>query len=165
MGVIRAIGGLEMFLLAWFCLHTVFKIMLTNEGGKLFFKKSDTKLEEGGVWSMKSMKKTADCIRNSQNCKCYAYCGSCKRGLEAKTARESSHRLFLKGARSEHIANRTSNRATRASKHDKIVCFLSRLGVKKVRCLIESTRRRFSKLCFPPWREALFWKHVVRKVS
>ena len=66
---------------------------------------------------MKGIKKTADCIRNSQNCKCYAYCRSCKRGLEAKTARESSRRLFLKGARSEHIANRTSNRATRASKN------------------------------------------------
>ena len=36
--------------------------------------------------------------------------------LEAKNARESSHRLFLKGTRSEHIAKRTNNRATRASK-------------------------------------------------
>ena len=80
---------------------------------------------------MKSIKKTADCIRNSQNCKCYAYCRSCKRGLEAKTARESSHRLFLKGARSEHIANRTGNRATRASNNDNLVCALSRLGGQK----------------------------------
>ena len=95
---------------------------------------------------MKSIKKTADCIRNSQNCKCYAYCRSCKRGLEAKTARESSHRLFLKGARSEHIANRTGNRATRASNNDNIVCFLSRLGgCQQVRFLIESIRSRFSK--------------------
>ena len=39
--------------------------------------------------------------------------------LEAKSARESGHRLFLKGAWSEEKANRTSNRATRASKNDK----------------------------------------------
>ena len=80
---------------------------------------------------MKSIKKTADCIRNSQNCKCYAYRRSCKRGLEAKAARESSHRLFLKGARSEHIANRTSNRSTRASKNDKIYFFFAVWGGQK----------------------------------
>ena len=80
---------------------------------------------------MKVIKKTTDCIRNSQNCKCYAYRLSCTRGLEAKKARESSHRLFLKGARSEHIANRTGNRATRASNNDNLVCALSRLGGQK----------------------------------
>ena len=80
---------------------------------------------------MKGIKKTADCIRISQNCKCYAYRRSCTRGLEAKKARESSHRLFLKGARSEHIANRTGNRATRASNNDNLVCALSRLGGQK----------------------------------
>ena len=39
--------------------------------------------------------------------------------LEAKSARESGHRLFLKGAWSEETANGTSNRATRASKNGK----------------------------------------------
>ena len=39
--------------------------------------------------------------------------------LEAKNAPESSHRLFLKGAWSEQKANRTSNRAARASKNEK----------------------------------------------
>ena len=131
MGVIRAIGGPGKLFRAWFRLNAVFKIMLPNEGGKLFFKKSDTKLEERGVWSMKGIKKTRNCIRISQNCKCYAYHPFCKRGLEAKTARESSHRLFLKGARSEHIANRTSNRATRASKNDKIYFFFAVWGSKK----------------------------------
>ena len=36
--------------------------------------------------------------------------------LEAKRARDSSHRLFLKGAWSKQIANPTSNGETRASK-------------------------------------------------
>ena len=58
--------------------------------------------------------------------------------LEAKNARESSHRLFLKGARSEKRANRTSNRATRASKSDKSSSYEGRLGVKKVKFSIES---------------------------
>ena len=113
---------------------------------------------------MKCIKKTPDCIRNSWNGKCNAYHRFRKRGLEAKTARELSYRLFLKGARSEHIANRTSNRATRASNNDNICSFLSRLGVKKVRFLIESIRSRFSNLCFPHKRETLFSKNV-RKVS
>ena len=69
---------------------------------------------------MEDTKKTIDCIRNSQNSKVYAYHRFCKRGLEAKTAQEPAHRLFLKGAKSEHIANRTSNRATRATNNDKI---------------------------------------------
>ena len=105
---------------------------------------------------MKGIKKTADCIRNSQNCKCYAYCRSCKRGLEAKTARESSHRLFLKGARSEHIANRTSNRATRASKNDKIYLLFCCLGVKKVRFLFERIRSRFQNCASYPSEKHFF---------
>ena len=58
--------------------------------------------------------------------------------LAAKSARESIHRLFLKGARSEKRANRTSNRATRASKSDKNSSYEGRLGVKKVNMLIEN---------------------------
>ena len=58
--------------------------------------------------------------------------------VEAKNARESSHRLFLKGARSEKRANRTSNRATRASKSEKSSSYEGRLGVKKVCFLIGS---------------------------
>ena len=40
-GVVRAIGGPGKLFRAWFCLNAIFKIMLPNEGGKLFFKKSD----------------------------------------------------------------------------------------------------------------------------
>ena len=107
---------------------------------------------------MKSIKKTADCIRNSQNCKCYAYCRSCKRGLEAKTARESSHRLFLKGARSEHIANRTSNRATRASKNDKIVCFLSRMWGQKGVIIDRLYSKSFFRIVLPTGARSTFLK-------
>ena len=38
---------------------------------------------------------------------------------------------FRRGARSEHIAKRTSNGATRASKSDKNASYRGRLGVKK----------------------------------
>ena len=58
--------------------------------------------------------------------------------LEAKNARESSHRLFLERARSEKRANRTSNRATRASKNNKSSSYESRLGVKKVNVMIKN---------------------------
>ena len=58
--------------------------------------------------------------------------------LEAKCARESRHRRFLKGARSEHMANRTSNGATRASESEKKGSYQGRLGIKKVIFLIEN---------------------------
>ena len=45
---------------------------------------------------------------------------------------------ILKGARSEKRANRTSQGATRASKSDKSSSSGGRLGVKKVKILIES---------------------------
>ena len=51
--------------------------------------------------------------------------------LEAKRARDSSHRLFLKGAWSKQIANRTSNGETRASKSDKRCSYQGHLGSKK----------------------------------
>ena len=57
--------------------------------------------------------------------------------LEAKTARESSHRRFLKGAWSEQIANRTCNGATRASKSEKHRSYKGHLGVKKVSFLMQ----------------------------
>ena len=47
--VIRAIGGHEKLFLAWFYIHAFLKIMLPNEGGKQFFKKSDKKVEGRGV--------------------------------------------------------------------------------------------------------------------
>ena len=51
--------------------------------------------------------------------------------LEAKAARESSHRLFLTGAWSGQIAKRTSNGATRATKSDENGFYQAHLGVKK----------------------------------
>ena len=58
--------------------------------------------------------------------------------LEAKSARDSCHRLFLKGAWSEQIANRTSNRAARASKSDNNCSYQGNLGVKKVDFLMQN---------------------------
>ena len=112
---------------------------------------------------MKGIKKTTDCIRNSQSCKCYADHRFCKRGLEAKTSRGCSHRPFLKGTGIEHIAKRTNNRATRASNIYKSRLFWNCFGVTQLRFLIEGVRSRFSELCFPPKREALSWKKKVRK--
>ena len=57
--------------------------------------------------------------------------------LEAKCARDSSHKRFLKGAWSAQRAKRTSNGATRASKSDKNCYYRGRLGVKKVRFLMQ----------------------------
>ena len=51
---------------------------------------------------------------------------------EGKSARDSRHRLFLKGAWSDQIANRTSNGAARASKSDNNCSYQGNLGVKKV---------------------------------
>ena len=57
---------------------------------------------------------------------------------EANAARESSHRLFLKGAWSGQIAKRTSNGATRATKSDKNHFYHAHLGVKNMDFLMDS---------------------------
>ena len=57
--------------------------------------------------------------------------------LEKKCARDSSHKRFLKGAWSAQRAKRTSNGATRASKSHKNYYYRGRLGVKKVRFLMQ----------------------------
>ena len=78
--------------------------------------------------------------------------------LEAKSARDSSHRLFLKGAWSGQITNRTSNGATRAIKSDKNYSHQAQLNVKKVDLLMQTACRRFAKMYFPLQREAFFEK-------
>ena len=93
---------------------------------------------------MKGRKKIADCKRHSQNCNCYADSRFRKRGSEAKIVRGLSHTLFLEGARSGHIAKRTSNGATNASENYKNGSHKKGLGVKKVIFAV----RRWSKSFF-----------------
>ena len=57
--------------------------------------------------------------------------------LEAKHARESSHKPFFKGAWSEEKAKRASNGATRAIKRSRIGAHQGRLWMKTVRFLIK----------------------------
>ena len=76
--------------------------------------------------------------------------------LEAKSARNPRHRLFLKGAWSEQIANRTSNRAAITSKSDNNCSYQGNLGVKKVDFLMQNAWNCFTKTCFPLQREAFF---------
>ena len=78
--------------------------------------------------------------------------------LEAKCARDSSHKRFLKGAWSAQRAKRTSNGATRASKSDKNCYYRGRLGVKKVRFLMQEAWKLFKKCARHRGREALFEK-------
>ena len=54
-----------------------------------------------------------------------------QKGLGGENSTGVELQAVFEGARSEHIAKRTSNRATRASNNDKIRSFWSRLGVKK----------------------------------
>ena len=78
--------------------------------------------------------------------------------LEAKWARDSSHKRFLKGAWSAQRAKRTSNAATRASKSHKNCDYRGRLGVKKVRFLMQEAWKLFKKCARHRGRGALFEK-------
>ena len=131
-------------------LTCVFQKCASHVGQGANFTKNVKKLKEKGLKSMKSRKKIGDRTRHSKKCNFFAGDRFCKRGSEAKNARGCSHRLFLEGARSGHIAKRTSNGATRASENYKNSSHKRRLGVKKVRFLIEDARRRFSEMCFLP---------------
>ena len=79
--------------------------------------------------------------------------------LEAKSARDSGHRLFLKWAWSGQITNRTSNGATRAIKSDKNYSYQAQLGVKKVDLLMQTACSRFAKKYFPLQPGAFFAFH------
>ena len=76
------------------------------------YKKDNFEIPEDKANNLKLLRKS---IANLKNCNLFADVRFCKRGSEAKNARGCSHRLFLEGARSGHIAKRTSNGATRAS--------------------------------------------------
>ena len=78
--------------------------------------------------------------------------------LEAKCARDSCHRRFLKGAWSGQRAKRTSNGATWASKSYQKWYYEGRLGVKKVKILMQDAWHRFLKMCSPPRAGSTFWK-------
>ena len=70
--------------------------------------------------------------------------------LEAKNARESSQRLFLKRAWGEQRANRRSSGATRASKSGKNGSYEGHQGIQKVSLLMPYARSRFLEMCSPP---------------
>ena len=78
--------------------------------------------------------------------------------LEKKCARDSSHKRFLKGAWSAQRAKRTSNGATRATKSHKNCYYRGRLGVKKVRFLMQEAWKLFKKCARHRGRGALFEK-------
>ena len=77
-------------------------------------------------------------------------------GLGGESCTGVELEAVFEGAWSEHIANRTSNLTTRAGNNYKICYLFCRLGVEKVILLIEGARSRFSEICFPQQREALF---------
>ena len=78
--------------------------------------------------------------------------------LEAKWARDSSHRRFLKGAWSEQRAKRTSNGAIRVSKSRKNGFYKGCIGIKKVRFLMQDAWNLFEKCARHRGRGALFEK-------
>ena len=106
MGASSAFDGPKKLGLARFCLNASFETILFSEGGKQIFK------------SHKSWRK--GCVKHERHrennklhekfAKLQILCtpSFLQMGSDAKTTRESSHRLFLKVPRSEHIANRTS---------------------------------------------------------
>ena len=124
--------------MAWFCIDEAFKIMLRNEGGKHFLQTISNKLKRR-VWkARKRQRKQQMAYEIHKNVGVLHAVVFADGALEAKSARVSSHRLFLKGAWSEQKANRTSNGATRASESEKKGSYQGRLGIKKVIFLIEN---------------------------
>ena len=81
-----------------------------------------------------------------------------REALEAKWARDSSHKRFLKGAWSAQRAKRTSNGATRATKSDKNRSYKGHMGIKKVRILMQYAWNLFEKCARHRGRGALFEK-------
>ena len=129
-----------------------------QEAGSKFYKKRDRSLKEKALQSMKGRKKIADRKWHSQNSNCYADNRFCRRGLEAKNARDSGHRRFLKGAWGEHIANRASNWTTRAGKNDKLCFFVLPFGCQKSDFVDRKCSRSFFRNALPTAARSTFLK-------
>ena len=85
-----------------------------------------------------------------------------RKGIEAKNARESSQRLFLKGTRSEHIK---SSRVTRASNIYKRLIILKLFRDQKSDIFARRYSKSFFGIVLPTQARSTFFKKMIRKVS
>ena len=121
-----------------FDVHATFETMLATEGGDQIFKANDKILSKSMCRVLKARRRhqiAHEIWRIAGVMYTVAFADG---GMEAKCARDSSHRRFLKVAWSEQRAKRTSNGAARASKSDKNGFYRDRVGGKKVRILMQN---------------------------
>ena len=87
------------------------------------------------------------------------------RAQEAKSAQLVGHNQNFSGLKKRKNSDRNGQKSEKSKSNDKKRSYRGRLGVKKVKILIEFAWSRFAKLCSPCGQEAQFWKIVMRKVS
>ena len=112
--------------------------MLATEGGEHIFEKSDKIRSKSVCRVLKARRRQQEAHEIYKIAGVIATVVFADGALEAKNARQSNQRLFLKGAWSEQRANRRSSGATTASKSDKNGSDEHRLGVKKVSFLMQN---------------------------
>ena len=93
--------------------------MLAAEGGEHFLQKLSKFNKKKVYKAMKIQRTPYMAYENRKLAGVMQAIVAADGALEAKCARESRHRPFSKGPRSEQIAIRTSKRATKASINDK----------------------------------------------
>ena len=113
--------------------------MLAAEGGELFLQKVSKFYQKKVYKAMKIQRKPYTAYENRKLAGVMQAIVAADGALEAKCARESRHRPFSKGPRSEQIAIRTSKQMTRASINNKKGFFLRSFGGQ--------TNDRFDRKC------------------
>ena len=87
------------------------------------------------------------------------------RDPEAKNAQVMGENQNSKGLKKRKNSDRNGQKSDKSKSNKKKCSFWGRLGRKTVKQMIESAWSRFSKMCSPLQREALFWKNVMREMS
>ena len=162
---IHAIGGPDKRFFAWFYINAIFKIMVANEGGDHIFKKMTKRWKKGACKAWNAKKKTTDCIQNSQTCKRYAYHRFCKRGMEAKAARDCSHRLFLTGGKKRTHSEPNEKQSNKSKQKWQNIIFLKPCGGQKKDFFDRMYSKSFFRNVLPAAARSTFFKHVMQKMS
>ena len=113
----------------------------------------------------KKTKEAADGTRDSKKCRCDAYGNFCRAALEAKSARDCSQKLLFEGGMERQNSEPNEQWSDKGEQKWQTRLLWRPFGGQKSDFLMKSVRSRFAKSCLPLQREALVWKHVIRKVS
>ena len=137
----------------------------SHRGRGAYFQKIGWYFVKKGARSMEGTKKTADRIRNWQNCCIDAYTHFCWRGSGGeKCTGLQPEAIFWCGHGTKKWRSERPKERKEQIKSQKML-LLRPFGGQKMKFLIKIVWSRFAKVLSPLEQEQQFWKNVMQKVS